>query len=378
MAGAARTKLSKTPQAINQMEVTSLTLVIIQALYSIGEQILAAFEDLCDSLKEMGNASSSTLRLMFLHKLDKALSNNLTELELETFKYFSFSGPLEDVLAKYVMCKKSTIAPKSKSSHKHSPSLTTAAKSASALAPKKPKVDTSTSEATLQHPKPWPKPIHVKSSKASSDTVTVQVKSESDSNTRSQTQKPSAVSNKTASSSCHCIPDNNVSMASSSKGKGKGKIVISDVSDSEVIVEDMYYSTKIPAHGIQGCKLTEKPEFMDQLVEYFGHAQTLQNVLNSSASVAICSGMLAPLGTFLQCVTVLPKPVNKILTPACMNVKGVIRATKDLNLSLSSYASLLYQASFLSKDILVFNGLQEACSHLNDQISALSCSINSA
>uniref|UniRef100_A0A0W0FEM9 Uncharacterized protein n=1 Tax=Moniliophthora roreri TaxID=221103 RepID=A0A0W0FEM9_MONRR len=236
------------------------------------------------------------------------------------------------------MCKKSTIAPKSKSSHKHSPSLTTAAKSASALAPKKPKVDTSTSEATLQHPKPWPKPIHVKSSKASSDTVTVQVKSESDSqNTRSQTQKPSAVSNKTASSSCHCIPDNNVSMASSSKGKGKGKIVISDVSDSEVIVEDMYYSTKIPAHGIQGCKLTEKPEFMDQLVEYFGHAQTLQNVLNSSASVAICSGMLAPLGTFLQCVTVLPKPVNKILTPACMNhISSLLKNESDKSSDLWS------------------------------------------
>ncbi|ESK80684.1 hypothetical protein Moror_15534 [Moniliophthora roreri MCA 2997] len=59
------------------MEISSLTLVIIQALYSVGEQILTAFEDLCNSLEEMGDTSSSALRLMFLHKLDKVLGNNL-------------------------------------------------------------------------------------------------------------------------------------------------------------------------------------------------------------------------------------------------------------------------------------------------------------
>uniref|UniRef100_A0A0W0GCQ0 Uncharacterized protein n=1 Tax=Moniliophthora roreri TaxID=221103 RepID=A0A0W0GCQ0_MONRR len=69
----------------------------------------------------------------------------------------------------------------------------------------------------------------------------------------------------------------------------------------------MYNSTKIPAYSIQGHKLTEKPEFMNWLVEYFSHAQTLQNAHNSPASIAVHGGTLAPLGTFLQCVTVLPK-----------------------------------------------------------------------
>uniref|UniRef100_A0A0W0FVQ7 Uncharacterized protein n=1 Tax=Moniliophthora roreri TaxID=221103 RepID=A0A0W0FVQ7_MONRR len=143
-------------------------------------------------------------------------------------------------------------------------------------------------------------------------------------------------------------------------------------------------------------------------------AQTLQNALNSPASIAVRSGTLAPLRTFLQCVTVLPKPINKILTLACtkcvklnhscildhdastsVKCKGchqgrfpcshnqlwfetIDEATKDLDLSLSSYAGLLYQACLLSKNISVFNGLQEACSWLNDQILALSHSINLA
>ncbi|ESK81457.1 hypothetical protein Moror_15809, partial [Moniliophthora roreri MCA 2997] len=59
------------------MEVSSLMLVIIQALYPLEEQILAAFKDLHDSLEEMGNAGSTALRLMFLCKLDKTLGDNL-------------------------------------------------------------------------------------------------------------------------------------------------------------------------------------------------------------------------------------------------------------------------------------------------------------
>ncbi|ESK80750.1 hypothetical protein Moror_2956 [Moniliophthora roreri MCA 2997] len=53
---------------------------------------------------------------------------------------------------------------------------------------------------------------------------------------------------------------------------------------------------------------------------------TLQNALNSPTSIAVCSGTLAPLRTFLRCVTVLPKPINKILTLACTNVEAVVRA----------------------------------------------------
>uniref|UniRef100_A0A0W0FEM5 Uncharacterized protein n=1 Tax=Moniliophthora roreri TaxID=221103 RepID=A0A0W0FEM5_MONRR len=123
MAGAARTKLSKTPQAINQMEVTSLTLVIIQALYSIGEQILAAFEDLCDSLKEMGNASSSTLRLMFLHKLDKALSNNLATFTEHADKlwfpvpYMKLLLTITPICDSFAKCFPTLSLPKSISSH---------------------------------------------------------------------------------------------------------------------------------------------------------------------------------------------------------------------------------------------------------------------
>uniref|UniRef100_A0A0W0FPV2 Retrotransposon gag domain-containing protein n=1 Tax=Moniliophthora roreri TaxID=221103 RepID=A0A0W0FPV2_MONRR len=160
MAGAARTKLSQCQQAVDQMEVSSITLTIIQALYPIGEQILTASEDLHDSLEEMGDASSSTLGLLFLCNLEKAL----------------------DVLAKYTVPKKSTVALKPKSSHKHSPSLTTTTKSISVPALKKAKVDNSTLETTSQHhPKPQLKPIPVKSSKLPVDMVTVQVKSELDS-----------------------------------------------------------------------------------------------------------------------------------------------------------------------------------------------------
>ncbi|ESK80987.1 hypothetical protein Moror_7623 [Moniliophthora roreri MCA 2997] len=405
MAGAAQMKRSNTSPTVNKMEVSSVTLSIIQALYPIGEQILSAFEDLYDSLEEMGNTSSRSLGILFLHKLDKALSNNMatfvehadeswflapytellltiapvcdsfeesfpslslpnnifshipdmdkrygweTELKLKAFEAFSFPETLNDILDTYTVSKKSSAVPKTKVSHKRSPSLATTSKSASAPIPKKPKVDNSSSEVTSQHHlKPRPKPILVKLSKTSGDTVTVQVKSESD------------------------------------LGKGKGKAVVSDVSDSEVIVKDIYNSTKIPACGVQGRKLTEKPKFMDQLVEYFGCAQTLQNTLNSPASIAVRGGTLAPLGTFLQCVTVLPKPINKILTLACtncieLNCSCILDHDASTSVNLSSYASLLYQACLLSKDISVFNGLQEARSQLDNQISALSCSINLA
>ncbi|ESK80945.1 hypothetical protein Moror_11309, partial [Moniliophthora roreri MCA 2997] len=98
------------------------------------------------------------------------------------FEDFSFSETLEDVLAKYTVPKKSTVALKPKSSHKHSPSLTTTTKSISVPALKKAKVDNSTLETTSQHhPKPQLKPIPVKSSKLPVDMVTVQVKSELDS-----------------------------------------------------------------------------------------------------------------------------------------------------------------------------------------------------
>uniref|UniRef100_A0A0W0GC48 Uncharacterized protein n=1 Tax=Moniliophthora roreri TaxID=221103 RepID=A0A0W0GC48_MONRR len=178
------------------MEVSSVTLSIIQALYSIGEQILAAFEDLCDSLEEIGDANSHSLRLLFLCKLNKALGDNIAnfaehadetwfpasyvellltiapnifshipdidkhhgwemELRLKAFKAFSFPETLDNVLDKYTVAKKSSAAPKTKVSCKHSPSLATTAKSASAPVPKKPKVDNSSSEVTSQHhPKP--------------------------------------------------------------------------------------------------------------------------------------------------------------------------------------------------------------------------------
>ncbi|ESK81306.1 hypothetical protein Moror_12128 [Moniliophthora roreri MCA 2997] len=321
MAGIAQTKLSNTSPAVNKMEASSVTFSIIQALYPIGEQILSTFEDLCDSLEEMGDASSCSLRLLFLCKLDKALSDNMatfvehadeswflssytellltiasicnsfeesfpslslpdnifshipsmdkrhsweTELELKAFEAFSFPKTLDNILDKYTVANKSSAAPKTKVSRKHSPSPATISKSASAPVSKKPKVDNSSSEVTSQHYlKPQPKPIPVKSSKTSGDTVTVQVRLETDSVHLSRTQKSLVVLTKAASSSCCYVSDDNVPGPSSSKGKGKGKAVVSDVSNSEVIVEDVYDSTKILAHGVQGCKLTEKPKFMD-------------------------------------------------------------------------------------------------------------------
>ncbi|ESK81772.1 hypothetical protein Moror_5448, partial [Moniliophthora roreri MCA 2997] len=77
MAGTARMKLFKTSPAVDKMEVSSVTFSIIQALYPIGEQILSAFEDLYDSLEEMGDTSSCSLGLLFLRKLDKALGDNM-------------------------------------------------------------------------------------------------------------------------------------------------------------------------------------------------------------------------------------------------------------------------------------------------------------
>uniref|UniRef100_A0A0W0FR14 Uncharacterized protein n=1 Tax=Moniliophthora roreri TaxID=221103 RepID=A0A0W0FR14_MONRR len=212
MAGTAQMKLSNTSPAVNKMEVSSVTFSIIQALYPIEEQILSAFEDLCNSLEEMSDASSCSLRLLFLHKLDKALGDNMatfvehadkswflssyaelllmiapvcdsfeesfwslslpnnifshipgmdkchsweTELELEAFEAFSFPETLDNILDKYTVANKSSVAPKTKVSRKHSPSLATISKSASAPIPKKPKVNNSSSEVTSQHhPKP--------------------------------------------------------------------------------------------------------------------------------------------------------------------------------------------------------------------------------
>uniref|UniRef100_A0A0W0FVI5 Uncharacterized protein n=1 Tax=Moniliophthora roreri TaxID=221103 RepID=A0A0W0FVI5_MONRR len=176
------------------MEVSLVTFSFIQALYPIEEQILSAFEDLCNSLEEMGDASSCSLGLLFLHKLDKALGNNMatfiehadeswfpssyiellltitpicdpfeesfpslslpnnifshipdmdkchsweTELELEAFKAFSFPETLDDILDKYTIANKSSVAPKTKVSCKCSPSLATISKSASAPISKK-------------------------------------------------------------------------------------------------------------------------------------------------------------------------------------------------------------------------------------------------
>uniref|UniRef100_A0A0W0FIE2 Uncharacterized protein n=1 Tax=Moniliophthora roreri TaxID=221103 RepID=A0A0W0FIE2_MONRR len=185
----------------------------------------------------------------------------------------------------YTIAKKSSAAPKTKVSHKHSPSLATTSKSASTSISKKPKVDNSSPESN--HLRLPVTPSQYKSSLSPTcETLGLQHK-----NPRWSQPRPLLL----------------VVVFLMTTFLDKGKAVILDVSDSEANVKNIYDSTKIPACSVQGRKLTEKPEFMDWLMEYFSCAQMLQNTLNSPTSIAVYGGTLAPVRLFLQYVTMLPK-----------------------------------------------------------------------
>ncbi|EEB91180.1 hypothetical protein MPER_10501, partial [Moniliophthora perniciosa FA553] len=99
------------------------------------------------------------------------------------------------------------------------------------------------------------------------------------------------------------------------KGKGKAKAKVEEpvVADSEEdelddSVGNVYESTRIPAPGTQGRKLSERPEIVERLLTYFGTTDKLIEALNSAALVADGSRTLLPVKTFFRAATMLPTP----------------------------------------------------------------------
>uniref|UniRef100_A0A0W0ETV5 Uncharacterized protein n=1 Tax=Moniliophthora roreri TaxID=221103 RepID=A0A0W0ETV5_MONRR len=114
----------------------------------------------------------------------------------------------------------------------------------------------------------------------------------------------------------------------------------------------------------------------------------LLNALNSVAQVADSSRSLSPLSIFLCSTTVLPLPHNKTLTPPCTRAMAVAKAVllaliidSGLNGSMilpRSWMSLLglVQASSICRDITLYTSLLETQARLDEQLVALSHSIN--
>uniref|UniRef100_A0A0W0GD87 Uncharacterized protein n=1 Tax=Moniliophthora roreri TaxID=221103 RepID=A0A0W0GD87_MONRR len=351
MAGAARTKLSKTipstqPDRPTTMEVSPVTYAILKALYPTGTKILASFQQFQKSLSALGNATSIVLGVQLQEQLIDSLRENwgafcehskdywcpslYTELfltiapvfdafkeqfptivwpshitdhlpnieqckaweeerGLEAFPELKFPRSLEEVLSEYSIVAMLFKSVPPQNPHKRSVSspgkdaetIATASKKAKHLSSTKPKPAPTN---------PQPKASWTMSSKTSPDeTIIIKVeKGATPSVPTSNVKQPQ--SSKVAASHIIVSPpvldkEDPPVASTSSKGKSKAAPPATDEEDeldASNRSEDMYNSIKIPAPGVQGRKLTEKTNFTDRILKYFGSAQALLRYLRSN------------------------------------------------------------------------------------------------
>ncbi|ESK81937.1 hypothetical protein Moror_15413 [Moniliophthora roreri MCA 2997] len=313
------------------------------------------------------------------------------ERGLEAFPKLKFPRSLEDVLSEY-----SIIATSFKSMPPQNPrkcSISSPGKNAKtvAMAPKKAKHSGSTK------PKPAPTNPRAKASQATSSKIsadeTVIIKVE-----KSATPSSSKVATSHIIVSPPVLNKEDPPVALTSlKGKSKATPLATDEEDelnTSNRSEDVYDSIKIPAPGVQGRKLTEKTDFADHILKYFSSAQVLLNALNSVAQVTDGSGSLLPLSIFLHSTTMLP-PITlqqdpysslhscdgccKSSSPCSHNrlwFEWVNDSAKELDVALGSCSGLIYQASSICHDIALYTSLLKTQAHLDEQLVALSHSIN--
>uniref|UniRef100_A0A0W0FU04 Uncharacterized protein n=1 Tax=Moniliophthora roreri TaxID=221103 RepID=A0A0W0FU04_MONRR len=403
MAGMARTKLSKTVPSTQHdspttMEVSSVTYAILKALYPTGTKILASFQQFQKLLSALGNATSIILSVQLQEQL--------------AFPELKFSRSLEDVLSEYSIVTTSFKTMPLQNPRKHSISSPGKDAETIATAPKKHSGSTKPKPASTN---PWPKVSWAVSSKTSPDEpIVIKVEKGATPSVLKSNIKHSQ-SSKVAASHIIVSPpvlDKEDPLVASTYLKGKSKVTPLATDEEDELnalnrSEDVYDNIKIPAPGVQGCKLTKKTNFADHILKYFGSAQVLLNALNSVAQVADSSRSLSPLSTFLHSTTMLPpislsfylissiffyfvffQPCNKTLTPPCTRAMAVTKAVllaliidSGLNGSMilpRSWMSLLdlVQALSICCDIALYTSLLKTQARLDEQLVALSHSIN--
>ncbi|ESK81531.1 hypothetical protein Moror_15659 [Moniliophthora roreri MCA 2997] len=305
-----------------------------------------------------------------------------------------------------------------------------------ATAPKKVGCSTKPKPASTN---PWPKVSWAVSSKTSPDEpIVIKVEKGATPSVLKSNIKHSQ-SSKVAASHIIVSPpvlDKEDPLVASTYLKGKSKVTPLATDEEDELnalnrSEDVYDNIKIPAPGVQGCKLTKKTNFADHILKYFGSAQVLLNALNSVAQVADSSRSLSPLSTFLHSTTMLPpislsfylissiffyfvffQPCNKTLTPPCTRCKEsdhpclfdhnlsssmkcdgchksgspcshnrlwfewVNDSAKELDVAFGSCSGLIYQALSICCDIALYTSLLKTQARLDEQLVALSHSIN--
>ncbi|ESK93411.1 hypothetical protein Moror_1761 [Moniliophthora roreri MCA 2997] len=467
---------STQPDKPSTMEVSPVTYAILKALYPTGTKILAAFQQFQKSLSALGNATSIVLGVQLREELIDSLGENwgafcehskdyccpslytelfltvapvfdafkeqfptivwpshitdhLPDVEqrkaweeergLEAFPELKFPRSLEEVLSEYSIVTMSFKSMPPQNPRKRS--ISSPGKDAETVATASKKAKHSGSTKPKPAPtNPRPKASRATSSKTSPDeTVVIKVEKGATPLVPKSNAKHSQ-SSKVAASRIIVSPpvlDKEDPLVASTSSKEKSKAAPPSTDEEDELdelngSEDMYDSIKIPAPGVQGCKLTEKADFADHILKYFGSGQALLNALNSVAQVTDGSGSLLPLSTFLRLTTVLPPPCNKTLTPPCTQCKElgcpclfdhnpsssikcdgcrkssspcshnrlwfewVNDSAKELDVALGSCSGLIYQASSICHDIALYTSLLETQACLDEQLVALSHSIN--
>uniref|UniRef100_A0A0W0ETY4 Uncharacterized protein n=1 Tax=Moniliophthora roreri TaxID=221103 RepID=A0A0W0ETY4_MONRR len=386
MAGVAQTKLSKTvpstqPDQPTTMEVSPVTYAILKSLSVLGNPTSIVLgvqlrEELIDSLGENWGAFCQHLKdywcpLLYTELFLTVASvfdtfkeqfltivwpshimDHLPDVEqckaweeeqgLEAFPELKFPRSLEEVLSEY-----SIVVTLFKSVPLQNPCkrrVSSPGKNAEAVATASKKTKHSGSTKPKPAPTdPQPKASWVTSSKTSPDeTIVIKV------------EKGATPSSSKVAASCIIVSppvldkEDPPVASTSSKGKSKATPPATDEEDeldASNGSEDVYDSIKIPALGVQGRKLTEKTDFADHILKYFGSAQALLNALNSVAQVADGSGSLSPLSIFS-------------LFNNCVSSR------------------LIYQALSICRDIALYTSLLETQARLDEQLVALSHLIN--
>ncbi|EEB89239.1 hypothetical protein MPER_12688, partial [Moniliophthora perniciosa FA553] len=351
----------------------------------------------------------------------------MLERDYQVFEHLMYTSSLAELLHEYraahAPAPSVSSSASTKTTRKRGRSPVGGSESASVAAKKKKDTDSTSVRVSRHHRKPRPTPIPIKDTKGSAN-LTIK-KEKVDVSSAASTPLPQRVldhpsTKQTIKKRGWVVlkdpepSDDEIEVTDvppvDVKGKAKATAPASEDEDS-MADTDVYEATRIPAPGTQGRKLSERPEIVERLLTYFGTADKLIEAINSAALIADGSRTLSPLKTFFRAATMLPTPRHGVVVPPCAKCKelgGPCRfehdpassvkcegcrksgqpcshnrlwfewlheSTKDLDLSLSSYAGLLHQGAHLSRDIGLFRSLQDTRSRLDDQIGSLHASI---